>query len=147
VSLVLDSSVALTWCFEDEHTPATHDLLDQIVETGAMAPSLWPQVDNAERDGVSVLAPQHDHGTWLDLQAGSCLKRRRIVEPPPECVQDSDPWLPPALGGQRELQHLVAGIEDQVKAVVGGRNAAGIGVENGLAIDENPQRLGRPAIP
>jgi predicted nucleic acid-binding protein len=42
VSLVLDSSVALTWCFEDEHTSATLDLLDQIVETGAMAPSLWP---------------------------------------------------------------------------------------------------------
>jgi predicted nucleic acid-binding protein len=42
MSLVLDSSVALTWCFEDEHTPATLDLLDQIVETGAMAPSLWP---------------------------------------------------------------------------------------------------------
>lgn len=42
MSLVLDSSVALTWCFEDEHTSATLDLLDQIVETGAMAPSLWP---------------------------------------------------------------------------------------------------------
>ena len=42
MSLVLDSSVALTWCFEDEHTSATLDLLDQIVETGAMAPLLWP---------------------------------------------------------------------------------------------------------
>ena len=42
MSLVLDSSVALTWCFEDEHTSATLDLLDQIAETGAMAPSLWP---------------------------------------------------------------------------------------------------------
>ncbi len=42
MSLVLDSSVALTWCFEDEHTPATLALLDQIAETGAMAPALWP---------------------------------------------------------------------------------------------------------
>lgn len=42
MSLVLDSSVALTWCFEDEHTSATLRLLNQIVETGAVAPSLWP---------------------------------------------------------------------------------------------------------
>ena len=42
MSLVLDSSVALTWCFEDEHTPATLALLDQIAETGATAPALWP---------------------------------------------------------------------------------------------------------
>lgn len=42
MSLVLDSSVALTWCFEDEHTLATLALLDQITETGAIAPALWP---------------------------------------------------------------------------------------------------------
>ena len=38
---MLDSSVALTWCWEDEHTGATLALLDQIAETGAMAPALW----------------------------------------------------------------------------------------------------------
>jgi predicted nucleic acid-binding protein len=42
MSLVLDSSVALTWCFEDERTLATLALLDQITETGATAPALWP---------------------------------------------------------------------------------------------------------
>lgn len=42
MSLVLDGSVALTWCFEDEQTPATVALLDQIAETGAIAPMLWP---------------------------------------------------------------------------------------------------------
>ncbi|MFN0305805.1 MAG: type II toxin-antitoxin system VapC family toxin [Burkholderiales bacterium] len=42
MSFVLDSSVSLAWCFEDEHTAATDVLLERIVESGAAAPSLWP---------------------------------------------------------------------------------------------------------
>jgi predicted nucleic acid-binding protein len=42
VSFVLDSSVALTWCFEDERTPATEALLKRVVEAGAIVPVLWP---------------------------------------------------------------------------------------------------------
>jgi predicted nucleic acid-binding protein len=42
VSFVVDNSVALAWCFEDEHTQSVMDLLDRVVETGAFAPSLWP---------------------------------------------------------------------------------------------------------
>ncbi len=42
MSLVLDNSVALAWCFEDEQTPAVMALLDRVVETGASAPLLWP---------------------------------------------------------------------------------------------------------
>jgi predicted nucleic acid-binding protein len=42
VSFVIDNSVALAWCFEDEHTGPIMDLLDRVVETGAFAPSLWP---------------------------------------------------------------------------------------------------------
>jgi predicted nucleic acid-binding protein len=42
VSFVLDNSVALTWCFEEERTPATADLLEQVGEAGAVAPMLWP---------------------------------------------------------------------------------------------------------
>jgi hypothetical protein len=34
--------VALTWCFEDERTPATTALLERVAEAGAMAPGLWP---------------------------------------------------------------------------------------------------------
>jgi predicted nucleic acid-binding protein len=40
--MVIDSSVALTWCGEAEHTPAALALLDQVIEGGASAPSLWP---------------------------------------------------------------------------------------------------------
>ncbi len=42
MSFVLDNSVALTWCFEDERTPATTALLERLSETGAFAPMLWP---------------------------------------------------------------------------------------------------------
>ena len=42
MSFVLDSSVTLSWCFEDERTDATDALLNQVAESGAEAPSLWP---------------------------------------------------------------------------------------------------------
>ena len=42
MSLVLDSSVTLAWCFDDERTPTTDMLLDRVVDSGAEAPSLWP---------------------------------------------------------------------------------------------------------
>jgi len=42
VSFVLDNSVALAWCFEDEQSPPIMALLDRVVERGAIAPLLWP---------------------------------------------------------------------------------------------------------
>jgi len=35
VTFVVDSSVSLSWCFEDERTPATAALLDRVAETAA----------------------------------------------------------------------------------------------------------------
>ena len=42
MSFVIDNSVALAWCFEDEQTPGIMALLDRVAETGAVAPQLWP---------------------------------------------------------------------------------------------------------
>lgn len=42
MSLVLDNSVALAWCFEAEQTPPVMEVLDRIVRDGAVAPLLWP---------------------------------------------------------------------------------------------------------
>ena len=42
MTFIVDSSVALSWCFEDEHTAATHALLERIAEAGALAPQHWP---------------------------------------------------------------------------------------------------------
>lgn len=42
MSFVLDRSVTLAWCFDDARTDAADALLEQVVESGAEAPSLWP---------------------------------------------------------------------------------------------------------
>jgi predicted nucleic acid-binding protein len=42
MSFVVDNSVALAWCFEDEQTAGIMALLDRVTDEGAMAPQLWP---------------------------------------------------------------------------------------------------------
>jgi predicted nucleic acid-binding protein len=42
MTFVVDSSIALTWCFEDEANPVADALLAQLTDDGAFAPSLWP---------------------------------------------------------------------------------------------------------
>ena len=42
MTFVVDNSIALAWCFEDEQTPQIMALLDRVCETGAVAPQLWP---------------------------------------------------------------------------------------------------------
>jgi hypothetical protein len=41
VSLVLDTSLTLSWFFDDERTPTTDALLDEVSEGGATVPTLW----------------------------------------------------------------------------------------------------------
>ena len=38
---VLDCSVAITWCFEDEATPETDKILDHFNQEIAVVPALW----------------------------------------------------------------------------------------------------------
>jgi predicted nucleic acid-binding protein len=40
-ALILDCSVAMAWCFEDEANPACDALLDQVRDLGAIVPALW----------------------------------------------------------------------------------------------------------
>lgn len=41
MSLVLDSSTALSWCFEDEDNELADVVFGQVVEGGAVAPAVW----------------------------------------------------------------------------------------------------------
>lgn len=41
MSLVLDGSAALAWCFEDEGTPAVDSMMERVAEQGAIVPALW----------------------------------------------------------------------------------------------------------
>lgn len=39
--LVVDASIALTWCFEDEVTAATRAIEERVDSEGAIVPSVW----------------------------------------------------------------------------------------------------------
>lgn len=73
MSFVLDSSVSLAWCFEDERTDATDALLERLADSGAAAPSLWPlEVLNAltmaeRRDRLDSERRQRLAGFFRDL--------------------------------------------------------------------------------
>ncbi len=38
---VIDASVTLAWCFEDEATPQTEAILDRLSDDTAIVPALW----------------------------------------------------------------------------------------------------------
>jgi len=38
---VVDASVSLAWCFEDEATPQTEAILDRLNDDTALVPALW----------------------------------------------------------------------------------------------------------
>jgi predicted nucleic acid-binding protein len=40
-AFVLDCSIAMTWCFEDEASPDADRLLDRLRDDGAIVPMLW----------------------------------------------------------------------------------------------------------
>ncbi len=42
MTFVVDNSVAISWCFQDEHTPDLVTLLRRLLVERAMAPMLWP---------------------------------------------------------------------------------------------------------
>lgn len=41
MSLVLDASLTLAWCFKDESTVHTNALLEHVATKGAVVPTLW----------------------------------------------------------------------------------------------------------
>jgi predicted nucleic acid-binding protein len=60
---VVDASITLAWCFEDESTPETESVLDRLVGEGGAAPAHWAlEVANGLRfaaisgrvDGASI---------------------------------------------------------------------------------------------
>ncbi len=53
MTLVLDSSVTLSWCFEDERTEASQAVLRRVANEGALVPTLWRfEVANGLQMGV-----------------------------------------------------------------------------------------------
>ncbi len=42
MEFVLDTSVTMSWCFEDEATPYTEAALDRLQGATAVVPAIWP---------------------------------------------------------------------------------------------------------
>jgi predicted nucleic acid-binding protein len=40
-ALVIDSSAALSWCFEDQASPGSDALFEEVRDQGAVVPGLW----------------------------------------------------------------------------------------------------------
>ncbi len=61
-AFVLDCSVALAWCFEDEAAPETDALLEKVRDEGAVVPSIW----HLELGNVLVQAERRGRLTAAD---------------------------------------------------------------------------------
>jgi len=80
MSLVIDSSMTLAWCFEDEGAEVAVGLLNRVVEEGAVVPGLWRlevasglqvavrrrRIDSAYRD--ATLADLRDLAVEVDVE-------------------------------------------------------------------------------
>jgi predicted nucleic acid-binding protein len=67
---VIDSSIALSWCFEDEASPETDVLFERVRDDGAIVPELWPlEVSN-------VLLQAHRRGR---ISAGDMALRLELM--------------------------------------------------------------------
>jgi len=70
--LVIDCSITMAWCFEDEGSALADEVLDHLTESEAWVPSLWPvEVANvllvAERRGRLTPA---DSARFVELLRG-----------------------------------------------------------------------------
>ena len=64
---VIDCSIALTWCFEDEASPETDALFEQVRDEGAVVPGLW----RLELGNVLLQAEKRGRISASDVRQGS----------------------------------------------------------------------------
>ena len=82
-AFVLDASIAIAWCFEDEADPAVDGLLDSLKAQGAVVPALWP----LEVTNVLLQAERRGRITMVTVDG-----RRAAFEALPITV-DTTSWL------------------------------------------------------
>jgi len=79
---VLDTSVTMAWCFEDETNPYADAVLDSLIDNTALAPSIWPlEVGNVllvaeRRKRIS----QSDSMRFLELLSSLPIKTESFSE-------------------------------------------------------------------
>lgn len=62
MSLVIDASIAMAWCFEDEYTPVADAVLARVLQEGAVVPPLW----GSEVTNVLLVAERRHRTTPAD---------------------------------------------------------------------------------
>ena len=90
-AFVIDCSVAVTWCFEDEATPASDGLLGRLGEESAAAPAIWP----LELGNVLVMAERRDR-----IDAAQIVEFVALVRDLPVAIDEETP--------QRALDEVLA---------------------------------------
>jgi predicted nucleic acid-binding protein len=96
MAFVIDASIALAWCFEDEASPLADGILSRLESEEAVAPSIWPleianglrsaerrgRIDERELSGVVRLMaalPVEVVQTTLDQALGDVLSLARAA--------------------------------------------------------------------
>jgi predicted nucleic acid-binding protein len=87
VSLVLDCSVAMSWCFEEEASDDSDRVLDALQKGEALVPSVWP----LEVANVLVMAERRGR-----LKAGESARFLELLQSLPIFVEEVS--LPRATG-------------------------------------------------
>jgi predicted nucleic acid-binding protein len=82
VTLVVDCSVAVAWCIEDEAAPDTDALLERVRDEGAVVPSLW----HLELGNVLLQAERRKR-----LKPGEVASRLELLQVLPIATDDETP--------------------------------------------------------
>ncbi|MGC1781610.1 MAG: type II toxin-antitoxin system VapC family toxin [Acidobacteriaceae bacterium] len=86
--LVLDASIAMTWCYPDEHSDFAYRVLDSLAHRQAVVPSLWAmEVANAlvvgerrQRLAASDVARFWELLNALSIETDTQTARRALSE-------------------------------------------------------------------
>jgi predicted nucleic acid-binding protein len=78
---VVDNSVVMAWCFEDEASTYTEGVLDQLRQTQALVPAIWP----LEVANVLLIAERRDR-----LNEAQTAHFAQLLQVLPILVEEAD---------------------------------------------------------
>jgi predicted nucleic acid-binding protein len=83
VTFIVDASVSLAWCFDDEWTAGAQALLDRAAEEGVIVPTIWP----LEMANMLVMALRRKRIDASELETAVVLLSRLEIEVEPSAPE------------------------------------------------------------
>lgn len=80
--IILDASMAMSWCFEDEWTPESDRVLQMVRDNGSLVPPLW----DLEVANVLLVAERRGRTSRADTERLLSLLQQLPIE-----LADNDP--------------------------------------------------------